>query len=689
MPLELRFSAPVELASSEDGPATFEAVAYSGGPVGAPHKGPRSAAPIYIDLASAKIEENDIVVCLDHEPKARCGHARIESDGRQLIARGVLSAATQHRDEVRGSAKDGFRWSVSIEGEYPADRPVTLAAGKTATVNGRVVTGPAVIVRNAHIYGLSFVSRGADPSNSVTIAASAASIGERQMDPEFSAWLAENGFDAATLSDSQRTLLASTFEQRTRTPAAGTDDVLGLSARRVEAQRRDQLRRLVHLACDEHPDAASVERIEALGRQAVEGNWEPRQLELSILKGLLGSGVQPWRGGNNNAPTDDKVYVAALCMSAGLPNIDKQFDERTLDTVDRLHLRQMGLGQLILMSAARNGYSAQPGERLTTGNLSRVLEYAFPPAAALSQLRLSGSSTLDLPGILGNVANKELAAGFSEIPQPWTEVFPVKAVSNFYQRTVHNLLDNLEFQPLSNTGELKHGTLSEETYTRQAHSAGIVLSLSHEDLINDDTGVLAEARTRVGRGAASFLNRIVWTEFLDNSSFFTAGRDNLLTGATTNLGLDGVGLGLAVDKFYKMRTSAADGKKSIAGPPVYLLVPPELMLTAERFYVSQNLVGGSTSIPDTNIFANKYKPIMVPELSDAAYAGSSAKAWYMLRSPNIAPGVVVSAIGGRVEPTVESVAPASNKLGIDIRAFSFVGADKAEWACGLRIKGES
>jgi phage major head subunit gpT-like protein len=118
------------------------------------------------------------------------------------------------------------------------------------------------------------------------------------------------------------------------------------------------------------------------------------------------------------------------------------------------------------------------------------------------------------------------------------------------------------------------------------------------DIINDDLGAFDDLRARLGRGAAQKLNNVVWSVFLNPSSstyngssvaFWSSTRTNYITGSTTNLAADGVGLGLAVKAFRQMVSSAEDGAKRIGGRPEILLVPPELEQIADTLYRASNL----------------------------------------------------------------------------------------------------
>ena len=51
--------------------------------------------------------------------------------------------------------------------------------------------------------------------------------------------------------------------------------------------------------------------------------------------------------------------------------------------------------------------------------------------ADLAPFRAAGFSTVSLPGILSNVANKEILTGYEEQDQTWAEIAAVKSVPDF------------------------------------------------------------------------------------------------------------------------------------------------------------------------------------------------------------------------------------------------------------------
>ncbi len=657
-----------------------------------------------------------------------------------------LPAERNTARQVLNKARGGYQWQASV-GADPATVE-EIKAGAVGVANwGREYPGPCVIGRGCRFREMSFVVLGGDRRTSVVTSRLKSnrprSIKGASMNPTYEEWLTSCGFeDPASLTPTQdqnmRQLYAAEYpeaaEEETpaetpaetpsvgekvagagETPAVGEGDqegetsVAGRGRRpvvrgaanngRPAARQPDPVDDLRRRSAAELSRQADVQRIAAqygnpmvkvgartvpLAAHAVGANWSADKTENYAIKASRPSGPHlhlPNRDGRQ--PLSGAVIEAALCVALKQPNVEKQFTPQVLDAAHTAFKGRIGLQQVMFLAAAQGGYQASPGERLHTGNLKAVLK----AASAATEIRAaSGTSTVSLPGIFSNVANKELLTGYMEEDQSWREIAAVKSVNDFKQVTSYRLLDDMAYEEVGPNGEIKHGKVSEEGYTRQAKTYAKMFALTRRDYINDDLGAFNDLRNRLGRGAAQKFNDVFWSKFLyDHATFFTAARTNYISGGTTNLGTDGVGLGLAVKAFRQMTSPTADGTKRVGGNPEILLVPPELEGNADVLYVNQNL--GSVKSSDANIYAGKYRPVVCPWLSDSSFTGYSTTAWYLLRNPAIMPAVVASFLYGNEAPTVEDSDADFDTLGWQFRGYHDFGVDQAEYLCGIKSKG--
>jgi len=475
----------------------------------------------------------------------------------------------------------------------------------------------------------------------------------------------------------------------TEIPTAGAteagDDTL--KAQRVAAAA--DLRRIagIYKVAAKHPDIAA---------DAIEQGWSVEKTELAAMKADLKS--SPVRTANPahfniggtrkyaDGVSPNAVLEAAVRMSLGSRNLEKEYKAEVLEAAHSHH-RGIGLQQVFLMAAAEAGYPCSPGEKITQSNLADVLHAVLPSGKGRTNIeRAAATSTVSLPGILGNVANKELLAGYMEGDESWREISRVVPAGNFQTRTFYRMLDNMEYEEVGPDGKIKHGSTAEESFTATLKTYAKMFALTRQAIINDDLGAFQDLRTRLGRGAKKKFNNLFWTNMLaDHSTFFTAARTNYISGATTNLGTDGVGLGLGVKAFRGMTSPSADGAKRVGGNPEVLLVPPELEAIARVLYIANN--GTSVKASDVNIYTNQYRPVVVTWLSDSAFTGYSTTAWYLMRNPADLAMMYVSFLNGQQNPTIDTAEADFDTLGVQFRGFHDFYANQAEYLCGVKSKG--
>lgn len=639
-------------------------------------------SPVVVDLAGINTARQSRPIFKDHNETMIVGHTdAIDVSAKRIKASGVISGNGPHVDEIRALAANGFPWQASIGATV--EQREFVPAGESVKVNGRNFNGPIVVARKSTLKEISFVPLGADDNTTAAIAAGRSQEDGRMT--EFEQWLQAKSIDASTLQAEAKAVLESSFNAEVKAKADA--DQVEAERKAKEAETMNTAKNIDVVARQNEAAAANLERIAKISElckdqpkiaaQAIKEGWDETKTELNVLRASRAN--TPAIHSHGGASTDSTVIEAGLCMSLGLKPTEKDYKPEVLEAAHRDY-RRIGLHQLFMMAAAQNGYSCRPGERITAGNLREVMEYACPSR----QIR-AAFSTLSLPGILSNVANKELLAGYMEEDQTWREVSAVKSVSDFKTHTAYRMLDSMEYEQLGAGGAIKHGAVGEESYTYSTKTFAKMFTLTRESIINDDLGALDDLRSRLGRGAAKKFNNIFWAEFMDNSALFTSGNTNYISGATTNLGVDGVGLSLAIKAFRKMTSPTADGTKrvGVGMSPSMLLVPPELEGAAEVLYRNQNL--GSVKSSDANIYANKYRPVVQNRLSDSNFTGYSSAYWYLF-GDSVKP-VVVSFLNGQETPTVESADADFNVLGMQFRGYHDFNADLVEYLCGIKSAG--
>ena len=666
----ISFTVDVELkaaAQDEQGkasPRKFAVNAYNGGAL----QVNRWDNPVVIDLKGLQFARS-ITANLHHMQEMIVGHVteKAKTDA-ELTLGGVVSGTGEAAKEFMGNADNGYPWQASVE--VQPLQILEVKAGDSVTVNGQQFSGPVSVAKKSKLYGVAFLPRGADEGTSVSLAASGANKQEFNMDPKFKAWIEAMGFDPADLSDKQIESLEAQYKGLHSKPAdkpkepSTLDEVL--AAQKKENERREKIAEITARALQSSPNHTSA--IEVLARQADEEKWDAGKYELELYRAKDPSSAtfRPRPSGQRGVSGD--VIEAAICKFARMPNIEGHFDERTLDACDKAFPRGICIRQAMMIAAESRGVRIHDPT-----DLEGMLMAAFPDRRERRESRMiqaSGFSTISIPGILSNVANKFSAQGFMSVEQSWRQIAKIRSVNDFKAISSYAITGSLESEKLGPTGEIKHGQLGEESYSNRADTYAKMLAITRQDIVNDDLNKLADVPRMLGRGQALKLNTVFWTEFLDDSLLNLAG----LANATT---------------LFDMQTDP-DGKP-LGVSPAIVLVPPQLYPAAFTLLMSDTLnlatstaASTGTKSPWTGMF-RLVKSVYLPRIGSTA----GQKAWYLLADPNDLAVIEVAFLFGRDVPFIETADADFDSLGIQMRTYHDFGVAKQEYRAGVKEKGEN
>jgi len=652
-------------AEAADGKAPlprFTMVAYTGGPM-------RVAGwrfPVIMDLAGLGIPSQSRPIRFGHDANSGVGHSNsIQVRDGQLVAAGLISRDTVAAREVVASARNGFPWQASIGASV--DQFEFVKENQSVLVNGREFTGPVNVVRKATLGEISFVDLGADGNTSASVAAQAKE--NTVMDGT------ETTSTSTTTSVEGTEVQAGTSGKDAQVPpiqaAAVTAADAGIVADPVADMRARAAAELDRIAAvrkvcgDNHPEIAA---------KAIAQGWDVTRTELEVLREERPK--PPAVHVSDNTATG-QVLQAACMLTAGLQSVEKLCPEQALDVAAKRFSGGIGLQELLLEAAWANGYTGR-----NFRDSRNVLRFAFA-----QDVQGEGVSTVDVGGILSNVANKFLLEGFFSVEGTWRNISAKKNVVDFKAVTSYRLVGSDQYEPVAPGGELKHGTLGSETYTNRADTFGLMLSVDRRDIINDDLGAITTVPRKLGRGSGLKINDVFWTIFLNNSAFFTAGNKNYITGADTALTIDG--LTKAEQTFMDQVDS--DGKP-IGVMPSIMLVPTALSALATQLYKALEIrdnTAGKGAYPTNNPHAGKYSVEVSRYLSNPKFTGNSAKGWYLLADPADLPMIEVAFLNGQESPTIETASADFGTLGIQMRGYHDFGCNLQDPRAALKAKGEA
>ena len=594
----ITLSTDLRIKAAEGSAPTFELVAYTGAAI----RQNWSRSPLVVDLAGMDTAKASIPILWSHERslEAVIGKStEILNDGQQLIIRGELLTQGAIPEKIAALARAGIPLQASIGAD--AANIENVNAGGTVTVNGRDFTGPVSVVRASDLRETSVVLFGADARTSAAIAAEA-----NEVFP-MSDQLNEKPVEAAVPQTEAPAIVA--VDPKPVVEAKGTDgaitaeSVANLVLEKIRAERLADVRA-------SRPAAPAVH-------------------------------VQAERA---DSP---QVIEASLCLAGGLANVEKVFDQKTLELADKRRA-QSSLGEVLIEAARANGYTG--GNRISAGNIREILA--------------SGFATHSISNVLAATYGKFLLQGYNAVESTWDMIASIRSVSDYKAVTGVRLNGGFDFEDVGPTGELKSADASDETRTIRAKLTGRMSTISMVDVINDDLGALTQVPSRLGRGAAIKLNKDFWSEFeLNNSTFFqreTAAAGNALSISS---------LKTAVSSYKKLKDP--DGNP-LGITPAMLLVSPENEITAAELMSGSLLITGeNTTRTNVNVLAGRFQVVASSYLT-------SSSTWWLVANPGELPCMEVAFLNGVRTPTVQQADADFDILGIQVRGHFSYGVAKAE-----------
>lgn len=642
----------------------FEMLAYTGGPM-------RIGGwrwPVIVDLAGLAIPSQSRPIRFGHDMQSGVGHTdAIHIDNGKLLARGTVSRDTVAAKEIVISARNGFPWQASIGASV--EEFEFVKAEQKVLVNGREFMGPVNVVRKSTLGEISFVDLGADGQTSASVAANATPHRQETLEMGDSITIGASAQPSVPSSDGSPNAAAS-LHANPPAPAAPERVATELpSANIVERMRAEAAAETTRIATIRRLCAGRHADIEA---RAIRDGWDATRTELEILR--TNRPTAPAVQVHANQGVSGHLLEAACMLTAKLDQVEDLFDDQTLDAASKRFRGGIGLQELLLEAAWANGYTGR-----NFRNARDVLKFAFQPDME------AGFSTIDIGGILSNVANKFLLEGFFALERTWRNICAVRNVSDFKAVTSYRLIGKDQYEQVPPGGEIKHGTLGNETYTNKADTYGLMLSIDRRDIINDDLGAVTTVPRKLGRGSGLKINDVFWAEFLKNSDFFKEANNNFLTGAAMGLGIDG----LTAAEVAFMDQVDSDNKP-IGIMPAILLVPTALSAMGTQLFKALEFRDNTTnkSYPINNPHQGKFRVEVSRYLSNKQYEGYSSKAWYLLADPADLPVIEVALLNGQEAPTIETAEADFSVLGIRCKGYHDFGVSKQDPRGGVKSKGE-
>ena len=670
----------LQAASNDEGKTLrrFTMTAYTGGAMalaGWPY-------PVVVDLAGLTLGKKSRPILMNHDTARIVGHTdTVGVEGFALTVAGVVSGVGSAAREVVGASDNGFPWQASLSAAVK--KVVFVPEGKMAAANGKEFAGPVYMVRQAKLGEVSFVALGADDATTAKVEAGRIPVmdGNNNMEVmamDFEKWVEAKGFVFTDLTDDQTANLKAMYEAAVKASGAEPASPSGPAgdgphpdaAEAAVRSERERVMAIKKMCAGEFPEVE---------RDAIGLGWTVAEASQKVLNAMRESrpraDVHITSNRECGRACDATTLEAACALAAKLGEPEKHYPDDALEQAERRFRGGIGLQELLLEAAWANGYQGR-----TFRDSREALRYAFGDQVQ------AGFSTVDIGGILSNVANKFLLEGFYSVERVWRSICAVRNVPDFKTVTSYRLIGKDQYEIVAPGGELKHGTLGNESYTNKADTYGLMLTIDRRDIINDDLGAITLVPRKLGRGSGLKINDVFWSCFLNNASFFTSGNKNYQTGTDTVLSIDG----LTKAEVAFMDQVDSDGKP-IGVMPAIVLVPTALSAIGTQLYKALEIrdTTASTKYPVANPHVGKFRVEVGRYLANATYAGASAKAWYLLAEPADLPVIEVAFLNGQEAPVIETAEADFNVLGVQMRGYHDFGVALQDPRGGLKMKGEA
>ncbi|WP_281674574.1 prohead protease/major capsid protein fusion protein [Veillonella tobetsuensis] len=276
------------------------------------------------------------------------------------------------------------------------------------------------------------------------------------------------------------------------------------------------------------------------------------------------------------------------------------------------------------------------------------------------------NSTSTFPAIMSNLANKSVMTGFNEAETTF-QIWAGKGSNRDFKEAARYALSeagNLELVPEG--GQFPQDVFGEASARTKVATYGKIFSLTRQAIINDDLGLFSKIATKYGSAAKRLVNKMVYAQLTGNVKM----QDNLALFDTKHGNVAGTGEALSVKAIAKAIT-AMRRQKGITGDatlnitPKYLVVPPELEMTAYQIVNSTAAVDGVNS-GVVNPYKGRFVVVADAELTDP-------DAWYLVADASQHDTIEVTYLNGVETPRLET------RQGFDVDGIEY----KVAFDCGV------
>lgn len=279
---------------------------------------------------------------------------------------------------------------------------------------------------------------------------------------------------------------------------------------------------------------------------------------------------------------------------------------------------------------------------------------------------VGGMSSSDFPIVLADTMNRRLGELFRAAESGASAIVASGTARDFRPITEARVTSFPSLEPISETGEIRFASLTEEGEALAIASFARAVNVSFKLIVNDDLGAIDRSIRDTAFATAVLKAKLIIAALSANLSdgkpLFHADHNNLSdTGAAPDTSK------LSDGRVAMMKQTPPGSTEPLGLSPAILLVPAELQTTAEKLVTSIN----PTASDDVNVFAGRLQVAVEPRLPDEYQ-------WFLFASPGTYPVLRFLTLAGFESPRFET-SQEFDRLGTSYRVHWHCGAGSVDW----------
>lgn len=292
-------------------------------------------------------------------------------------------------------------------------------------------------------------------------------------------------------------------------------------------------------------------------------------------------------------------------------------------------------------------------------------------------------TTSDFPMLLQGAGERVLMDAYALAQSPLKSVLSRQSTANdFRVKSKLKISGAGLLEEITESGEITSTTRAETAESYRIKSFARIFAMSFQAIVNDDLGAFNDWAREAGRMAALTENKVLLDLLLsgsgagpvmaeDGKSLFHADHGNVAAAAGA---LNETTLGDAILAFRKQTVFGGTARLSV--PPRYVLIGPELELTAQKLITGITVPTQTADVVPQAI--RSLVPVVEPNID--------GKSWYLFADPAQAPVFEWSYLEGYAGPQIDS-RDGFERLGTEFRAVLHFGGGAIDFRGAYRNPG--